>query len=93
MLFHTALTKTGSDFIGSLGKSTYSESLSTPEGLPSLGDGLGSKLFEDLVCTAQCRVLGKEVCYWNRCGLKLEDVMNIASQKCKTNPSKTSIVS
>jgi len=53
MPFRTSFTKTGSVFIDSLGKSTYGESVSTPEGLPSLGDGLGSKLFEDLVCTAQ----------------------------------------
>lgn len=44
MPFHTSLTKTVSDFIGSLSKSMYGESLSAPEGLPSLGDGLGSKL-------------------------------------------------
>lgn len=79
MPFHTSLTKTGSDFIGSLSESMYGESLSTPEGLPSPGDGLGSKLFEDLVCTTQYTVLGKEVCYWNSCVLKLEDVVIIAS--------------
>lgn len=44
MPFDTSLTKTVSDFIGSLSKSMYGESLSTLEVLPSLGDGLGSKL-------------------------------------------------
>lgn len=79
MPFHTSLAKTGSDFIGSLSKSVYGERLSTPQGLPSLRDGLGSKLFEDLLCTAQYTVLGKEECCWNRRGLKLEDVMIVAS--------------
>lgn len=71
MPFHTSLANRGSDCIGSLGKSTYGESLLTPEGLPSLGDGLGSKLSEGLICTTHYAVLEKEVCYWNRCGPKL----------------------